>query len=101
MFPEDGWSMSIHAAQRAVEMCLPARVIGEVINHPERTYPALATSERDPRYVGQDRTVYVKGKLAIVVATRDKRIITIVWSGIEVDRKDLSKTWDGDEWMDY
>lgn len=94
------WDMTRHAADRIQEMCIPPQVIRDVLAEPERTYDTRGTMAR--RTPNGPRRMYCKGKLAILVASDQRRILTVLWSDQEVyDRGDITKVWEEGGWIDY
>lgn len=70
----EDWAMSLHALERAVEMCLTPDEIAECLTDPEVVYPA------GPEY-GKHCSIHVHGRIAIAVDMEVKRAITVIWRG--------------------
>jgi hypothetical protein len=93
------FAMTRHAAERIQEMCIPPKVIRDVLDNPERTYDAKPTMSR--RTPNGPRRIYCKGKVAILVAVETLTILTVLWSGEPYDRNDVGRIWQGGGWIDY
>lgn len=70
------WLFFPHAVIRATEMALPVAEVLEALNHPECSSPGKPSP-------GGATRVAVAGRLAVVYATRDNVVITVLWAGRE------------------
>lgn len=96
------WGMSRHAALRIQEMCIPPQVIREVLEHPERTYTQNGYKARHEPFADDDRVMYARGDVAVLVSTKDQVIVTVLWrNGDKAARNDLGKIWKEGGWIDY
>lgn len=94
------WNMTRHAAMRIQDMCIPPSVVRDILENPERTYDDNHTMSR--RTPNGPRRMYCKGKVALLVATEERMILTALWAGPQKwSREDLDLTWKDGGWIDY
>lgn len=71
------WKISRHARDRMTEMGLTRRDVLAAVKHPDLTRPG----HRDLR----DRQIVVGDDLVVVLAQRDRAIVTVLWRGCSGD----------------
>lgn len=85
----DGWTFSVHALERCLDMALDATEIRECLANPETITPS------GPKYA-PDTRVYARGRFALAVAPDAKCVITALWRGEVYDRGEDERFWRDD-----
>jgi hypothetical protein len=88
----DGWEMTRHAIQRALDMAVDAEEIRDAILSPARI-------DETPNRYPPERKLYTKGRLTLCVHVADKAVLTVMWNrwwsgnGARFDRDHDEEFW--------
>lgn len=66
----DGWSFSIHAMERALDMALDGEEIKAALTRPDVVNPGTHPHQR----------FHLRGRISLLLDMDNKRIVTILWS---------------------
>lgn len=68
-----GWTVSMHAVERALDMAVEADELRACILTPDYTRPS------PPPYDKGSHRLHIRGRLAVAVDGANKRVITVMW----------------------
>jgi hypothetical protein len=83
----DGWEMTQHAIDRALDMAVEGDAIRTVLTDPEGTKPGRV--EKYP-----DAELWWNGRVTLAVNPKQKKVITVLWNtGGHMDRTEDDELW--------
>lgn len=83
----DGWEMTQHAIDRALDMAVDGELIGLALADPEGRKKTCDSTNPDVE-------LWSRGRLTLAVNPKQKRVVTVLWNtGGHMDRTDDDELW--------